>query len=118
MEELIENELTERIERILPRSCNVLAVQLRKWIDIGTTSHSESLILDPDGSMNEELFALISLAHAYFTLAGASPESWQNLCLLQARVAILKSCLGVLRNQLDNTNLEAEKLETNKGATR
>ena len=97
-----EKEIAAHIETVLPRTCKGMAAKLQAWSEVCCKSHQEAVILGHDGSMNEDLFALIVLAYTYFELAGSSSESWQDLCLLNARAAILKACiirLGTENNQ-------------------
>lgn len=93
-----EKEIAAHIATVLPRTCKGMAARLQAWSDVCCKSHQEAVILEHDGSMNKDLFALIVLAYTYFELA----ESWQDLCLLDARAAILKACiirLGKENNQ-------------------
>ena len=84
-----EKAMQAHIEKVLPRTCRAMSDMLEAWLDVGLKGHQESAILNQDGTMNDEMFALITLASAYFKLAGSSRESWQNLCLLEARRAVL-----------------------------
>ena len=101
-----EKAMRLHVEMVLPRTCRTMADRLEAWLDVGSKGHQESAILDQDGTMNDELFALITLARVYFELAGSSRESWQNLCLLEARHAILAA---VRKNIESNANQKEGK---------
>lgn len=88
-----EKGIAVHIETLLPITCKAMAARLQAWSDVGGKRHQQAVILEHDGSMNDDLYSLIVLAYTYFELAGSSSESWQNLCLLKARAAVLKACL-------------------------
>ena len=88
-----EKAMQAHIEMVLPRTCRAMADRLEAWLDVGLKGHQESAILNQDGTLNDELFSLIMLARVYFELAGSSRESWQNLCLLEARRTVLAAVL-------------------------
>ena len=107
MEMTMEKAMQAHIEMVLPRTCRTMADRLGAWLDVGLKGHQESAILNQDGSMNDELFALITLARAYFELAGSRCESWQNLCLLEARRAVLAAVREMIEsnaNQKEGTS--------------
>ena len=93
MEMTTEKAMQAHIEMVLPRTCRAMADRLAAWLNVALKDHQESAILNQDGTMNDELFSLITLARVYFELAGSSRESWQNLCLLEARRTVLAAVL-------------------------
>lgn len=99
-----EKAMQAHIEMVLPRTSRAMADRLEAWLDVGLKDHQESAILNQDGSMNDELFALITLAREYFELAGSSRESWQNLCLLEARRAVLAAA----SKRLESNDIQEE----------
>lgn len=93
-----EEEMQAHIEMVLPRTCRAMADRLEAWLDVGQKGHQESAILNQDGTLNDDLFSLIMLARVYFELAGSSRESWQNLCLLEARRTVLAAVLEIIES--------------------
>ena len=64
MNDLTKKVIIDHIETVLPRTCEGMATRLQAWLEVASKSHSETALLESDGSMDGDLFAKRELAVA------------------------------------------------------
>ena len=82
-----------------PATCDELRRRLGLWIEIAQENDAAQHIVKADGSMDDDLFALLQLLYVYMELAGYCAESTSNAILARARKHILRTLVAALKQE-------------------
>ena len=93
------NDIQITIRGKMPATCDELRRRLGLWIEIAQNDDAARHIVQPDGSMADDLFVLLQLVCVFLKLADHYAGSTSNMILACARKHILRTLVDVLKEQ-------------------
>ena len=93
------NDVKIAVEEKLPATCDELRRRLGLWLEIAKEEVAVRHIVKADGSMDDDLFALLQLVYVYMELAGYYAKSTSNTILAGARKHILRTLVAALKQE-------------------
>ena len=94
MSKEIEAAVEAAIGDKLPETPDELARRLKLWIEAAASNDAAKHIIQADGAMADELFALLQQMYVFLLLANVNARSTATLLLCKARAVLVRECAG------------------------
>ena len=96
MSKEIEAAVEAAIYDKLPETPGELARRLKLWIEAAESNDAAKYIIQADGAMADELFALLQQMYVFLLLADVNARSTATLLLCKARGVLVSEYAGEL----------------------